>query len=47
MPVGVIGPSAPTSETVAVQIVEEVTATGEGAQVTLVALERGTTLISV
>ena len=46
MPVGAIGPPAPASETVAVQIVEAVTATGEGEQVTLVVLARGPTWIS-
>ena len=47
MPVGVIGPPASASETVAVQIVEAVTATGEGEHATLVVLARGATSITV
>ena len=47
VPVGVIGPPASASETVAVQIVEAVTATGEGEHATLVVLARGATSITV
>ena len=47
VPVGVIGPPAPASATVAVHIVGAVTATGEGEHVTLRLLARGATWISV
>ena len=47
VPVGVIGPPAPASATVAVHMVEAVTATGEGEQLTLVVLARGATWINV
>jgi hypothetical protein len=46
-PVGANGPPAPASETIAVQVVEAVTATGDGEQLTLVALLRGPTWITV
>jgi hypothetical protein len=47
VPVGVIGPPAEASETVAVHTVEAVTATGEGEHVKLVVLARGATWIAV
>ena len=44
---GATSPPAPTSATVAVQVVEAVTATGEGEQVTFVALARVATWTTV
>jgi hypothetical protein len=47
VPVGVIGPLGLASATVAVHIVEAVTATGEGEHDTLRLLARGPTLTAV